>query len=122
MNGKIDFIGCFEGRYYIVDWKTNHLGYQISDYDAAAVQEAMSDNNYHLQYYIYLSALYKFLQIRLSGFNYEQHVGGVFYLFVRGMRRDSDHGVFYRRPQEAELRSFMELISREKIGEDLIGR
>jgi exodeoxyribonuclease V beta subunit len=114
MNGKIDFIGCFDGRFYIIDWKTNHLGYRTSDYDAAAVQEAMSDNNYHLQYYIYLSALYKFLQIRLPGFNYEQHVGGVFYLFVRGMRRDNDHGVFYRRPQEAELLSFMELISREK--------
>ncbi|MFN9588931.1 MAG: PD-(D/E)XK nuclease family protein, partial [Bacteroidota bacterium] len=78
MNGKIDFIGYHGGRYYIIDWKTNHLGYQTDDYGAVAVQEAMSNNNYHLQYFIYLSALYKFLQQRLPDFDYEQHIGGIY--------------------------------------------
>ncbi|MFM7358717.1 MAG: UvrD-helicase domain-containing protein [Sediminibacterium sp.] len=110
MNGKIDFIGYHEGRYYIVDWKTNHLGYQTDDYGAAALQEAMSNNNYHLQYFIYLSALYKFLQQRLPGFDYEQHIGGVYYLFVRGIRRKGEQGIFYRRPSQEELLAFMRVL------------
>jgi exodeoxyribonuclease V beta subunit len=112
MNGKIDFIGYQEGRYYIVDWKTNHLGYQIDDYGAAAVQEAMSNNNYHLQYFIYLSALYKFLQQRLPDFDYDQHIGGVYYLFVRGIRRKGEQGIFYRRPSEEELLAFMRVLGK----------
>jgi exodeoxyribonuclease V beta subunit len=112
MNGKIDFIGYQEGRYYIVDWKTNHLGYQIDDYGAAAVQEAMSNNNYHLQYFIYLSALYKFLQQRLPDFDYDQHIGGVYYLFVRGIRRKGEQGIFYRRPSHEELLAFMRVLGK----------
>lgn len=112
MNGKIDFIGYHEGMYYIVDWKTNHLGYQTDDYGAAAVQEAMSNNNYHLQYFIYLSALYKFLQQRLPDFEYDKHIGGVYYLFVRGIRRKGEQGIFYRRPSQEELLAFMGVLGK----------
>jgi exodeoxyribonuclease V beta subunit len=95
-----------------VDWKTNHLGYQTDDYGAAAVQEAMSNNNYHLQYFIYLSALYKFLQQRLPDFEYDKHIGGVYYLFVRGIRRKGEQGIFYRRPSQEELLAFMRVLGK----------
>ena len=114
MNGKIDFIGMLGNKFYIIDWKSNHLGNQLSDYAAAGLQEAMDSNNYHLQYYIYLAALYKFLSLRLPAFDYDQHIGGVYYLFVRGIRADADTGIFYRKPTKQQLTSFMEILDRKK--------
>ena len=112
LNGKIDFIGMLGDQFYIIDWKSNHLGNQLSDYTAAGLQEAMDSNNYHLQYYIYLSALYRFLKIRLPNFDYDQHIGGVYYLFVRGIRADADTGIFFRKPSRQALLNFMQILDR----------
>ncbi|MBU3743442.1 MAG: hypothetical protein FGM61_02695, partial [Sediminibacterium sp.] len=114
MNGKIDFIGMLDNKFYIIDWKSNHLGNQLSDYTAAGLQEAMDSNNYHLQYYIYLSALYKFLTMRLPNFDYEIHIGGVYYLFIRGIRSDADTGIFFRKPSKQALLNFMQILDRGK--------
>jgi exodeoxyribonuclease V beta subunit len=46
----------------------------------------MARNGYHLQYLLYAVALHRYLSLRLPGYRYEQHSGGVFYLFVRGVR------------------------------------
>lgn len=115
MNGKIDFIGMLENKFYIIDWKSNHLGNQIADYSAAGLQEAMDNNNYHLQYYIYLAALYKFLTLRMPNFDYDQHIGGVYYLFVRGIRSDAATGVFFRRPAKQQLINFMDILEKRKV-------
>lgn len=113
MNGKIDFIGMLGDKFYIIDWKSNHLGNQVSDYETANLQEAMDSNNYHLQYYIYLSALYKFLTMRLPNFDYDTHIGGVYYLFIRGIRSDADSGIFYRKPSKQALLNFMQILEKK---------
>ena len=65
----------------------------------------MRESGYPLQYLLYLVALHRYLSTRLPGYDYERHVGGVFYLFVRGidpaarMRR----GVYFDRPPAACL-------------------
>jgi exodeoxyribonuclease V beta subunit len=103
MNGKIDLFFMQNGRYYILDWKSNHLGYQIADYDESGVLQAMTDNNYHLQYTIYTLALKKFLQTRLTNFDYDEHFGGVIYLFLRGIRKTGNTGLFYHKPDHKQI-------------------
>jgi exodeoxyribonuclease V beta subunit len=111
MNGKIDFIGKQGEQFYLIDWKSNHLGYYAESYNQSALLEAMDANNYHLQYYIYLVALYKYLQSRLPDFDYDRHIGGVFYLFVRGIRSGASQGIFYRKPSHEQLLQFMQILT-----------
>lgn len=94
MNGSMDLFFEHDGKYYILDWKSNYLGDHVEDYAPELLVEAMNENNYHLQYHIYTLAAKRFLQSRLPDFDYERDFGGVLYLFVRGIRKDSVNGVF----------------------------
>ncbi len=98
MNGKIDLFFEQDGRYYILDWKSNYLGPSLEDYAPAALARAMNENNYHLQYLIYTLAAKKYLESRVEGFDYETQFGGVLYLFIRGMRAGSGNGVYAVKP------------------------
>ena len=111
MNGKMDLFFEYNGKYFILDWKSNYLGDSLADYDAASVWQAMSDNNYHLQYHIYTVAICKYLAIRIAGFNYETHFGGVIYLFVRGMRKGATTGVFFSKPDKAVIKALSNCLS-----------
>jgi exodeoxyribonuclease V beta subunit len=99
MNGKIDLFFEHEGKYYILDWKSNFLGDRLEDYGQDEVWAAMDENNYHLQYHIYASAVCKYLKMRKAYFNYETDFGGVFYLFLRGVRKDGNFGLFFHKPE-----------------------
>lgn len=99
MNGKIDLFFEHAGKYYILDWKSNFLGDRLEDYGQDEVWAAMDENNYHLQYHIYASAVCKYLKMRKADFNYETDFGGVFYLFLRGVRKDGNFGVFFHKPE-----------------------
>jgi exodeoxyribonuclease V beta subunit len=99
MNGKIDLFFEHAGKYYILDWKSNFLGDRVEDYSQENVWAAMDENNYHLQYHIYTSAACKYLKMRKPDFNYETEFGGVFYLFLRGIRNDGNDGVFFHKPE-----------------------
>jgi exodeoxyribonuclease V beta subunit len=103
MNGKVDLVFRHGGKYWILDWKSNHLGDRVEDYSLSRVREAMGQNNYHLQYHIYTVALRKHLRACLPDFDYERDFGGCIYLFVRGMRTDSDTGIFFHKPDVALL-------------------
>ena len=103
MNGFIDLFFEQEGRYYILDWKSNYLGNTTEHYAKENVEQAMVESNYHLQYLIYTVAVHKFLKNRLPNYDYKQHFGGVIYLFLRGVRNDADQqmqtGVFTTKPE-----------------------
>jgi exodeoxyribonuclease V beta subunit len=75
-----------DGRYWIVDWKSNHLGERREDYTGAALAAAMDHHLYALQALIYTVALHRYLSLRLPDYDYERHMGGALYLFVRGVR------------------------------------
>lgn len=100
MNGFVDLFFEYDGRYYILDWKSNYLGDRISDYESEGVLKAMENNNYHLQYLIYTVAAHQFLGSRIKNYDYNQHFGGVFYLFLRGLRKGKQSGVFSHRPSK----------------------
>jgi exodeoxyribonuclease V beta subunit len=109
MNGLIDLLFLHEGKYYILDWKSNYLGDNLEDYRAEKLAAAMNDNNYHLQYLLYTIAAKKYLRSRLGEqFDIEEHFGGVIYLFVRGLRKNLSYGIFTTIPS-AELIKKLEL-------------
>ena len=110
MNGKVDLIFRHAGKYWILDWKSNHLGDRTSDYSVSRVRESMTENNYHLQYHIYALALRRYLSTRLPDFDYDRDFGGCVYLFVRGMRVGGDTGIFFHKP-ERELLDRMEALT-----------
>ena len=102
LRGFIDLTVEHEGRWYILDYKSNWLGGKAEDYDGDRLEAAMSGHRYQLQYLIYLLALHRYLKIRLGGKNYayDRHIGGVFYLFLRGMNPAAgmSRGVWFDRP------------------------
>jgi exodeoxyribonuclease V beta subunit len=98
MTGFIDLIICHNSRYYILDYKSNYLGDDLTDYDITHLQHEILTNGYDLQYHLYTLALIQYLQKRIPEFNYETHFGGAAYLFVRGMRAGSSNGVWFHKP------------------------
>ncbi|NBX27189.1 MAG: hypothetical protein EBR55_02920 [Chitinophagia bacterium] len=110
MNGKIDLFFEHNQKFYILDWKSNFLGAHIDDYQSEQVSVAMEENNYHLQYLIYTIAVCRYLALRKPDFNYQKDFGGVIYLFVRGVRTNSQTGIFYHKPDEGLLNAVRAVI------------
>ncbi len=100
LKGFIDLIFEFQGRWYVVDYKSNFLGKRFSDYTGDRLTHAMAHHHYFLQYHIYATALHRFLAWRQPDYDYKTHFGGVYYLFIRGMSPETgpDCGVFRDRP------------------------
>src|SRR5262249_13004044 len=103
MRGFIDLVFEAEGRYWIADYKSNWLGRTLDDYRAERLPPVMARASYRLQYLIYIVVLHRLLRLRLPAYDYDAHVGGVFYLFLRGMTPDLGpaSGVFHDRPSRA---------------------
>jgi exodeoxyribonuclease V beta subunit len=85
LKGFIDLVFRFEDRFYLVDWKSNWLGNRVEDYGPAALAGEIRRRHYYFQYQLYTAALDRYLRLRLPGYRYEQHFGGVYYLFLRGI-------------------------------------
>ncbi|MEE9355285.1 MAG: exodeoxyribonuclease V subunit beta [Methylococcaceae bacterium] len=98
LKGFIDLIGCWQGRFYIIDYKSNWLGAHAADYEQFNLNAEISHHHYALQYLIYLVALHRYLKIRLPDYQYAKHIGGVYYLFLRGMSLDQATGIFFDLP------------------------
>jgi len=87
LTGRIDLVYEFAGRFYLVDYKSN----QLRDYGAEALDAAVRDSEYDLQYLLYSLALHRWLRFRLGAdYDIDQHLGGVRYLFCRGLDRQRD--------------------------------
>ncbi|MFM4823027.1 exodeoxyribonuclease V subunit beta [Aeromonas hydrophila] len=95
LKGFIDLVFEWQGRWYLLDYKSNHLGMSPADYSRPALEQAMAEHRYDLQYQLYSLALHRLLTLRLPGYDFEQHFGGLFYLFLRGMPQG---GIFHTRP------------------------
>ena len=108
LTGSIDLAFGGGGRYWILDWKTNKVNYRNnrpSDYTAAAVEELMRHNHYHLQLTLYLVALKRLLEQRLelsSGDGVYELLGGGIYYFLRGSD-GKERGIYRYLPSQAML-------------------
>ncbi|HSK26428.1 MAG TPA: UvrD-helicase domain-containing protein [Jiangellales bacterium] len=99
LTGSIDAVLRLRGaggepRYVVVDYKTNWLGgfgpagadpLTAWDYRPAALAQEMIRAHYPLQALLYAVALHRFLRWRQPSYDPGRHLGGVLYLFVRGM-------------------------------------
>lgn len=96
MTGLIDLTYHTDGRWYVLDYKSNRL----PRYDRATLEAAMSDSEYDLQALIYTLALHRWLRFRLGqDYDYARDFGGIRYLFCRGLdaSRDDSPGIHAQR-------------------------
>src|SRR5699024_6472788 len=103
LKGFIDLTFKFDGKYYILDYKTNYLGDSLADYSLPKLRQEMHTTLYDLQYHIYTIALHRYLADKIVGYSYETHFGGAFYLFLRGINCTGEEGIFFDRPEQQTI-------------------
>jgi exodeoxyribonuclease V beta subunit len=112
IKGFIDLMFEFEGKFYVADYKSNHLGDSYEDYHHTAMELAMTDHDYHLQAILYTLALHRWLKYKLPNYNYSTHIGGAYYLFIRGMSQTAPgSGVYFVLPQQSMIEELDDLFS-----------
>ncbi|WP_230661132.1 UvrD-helicase domain-containing protein [Psychrobacter sp. I-STPA10] len=116
LRGEIDLVYEQAGKYYIVDYKSNHLGNSLSNYNQTNLTNTMQHAGYWLQAAIYQLALHRYLKMRLKDYtgNEEKYLGGVEYLFLRGAT-DVPAEITEHEPQLASLGRIVWLIPIELI-------
>lgn len=119
LSGSIDAVLRIPGpRYVVVDYKTNLLrdaarpGIErlVAGYRPDALAAAMMDAHYPLQALLYSAALHRYLRWRQPGYNPDMHLGGIMYLFVRGMAGPGTEGVFEWHPPSALVVALSDLL------------
>ena len=123
MHGFIDLIFEHQGKYYICDYKSNHLGDNFNDYHGNLLQQDIAKHHYDLQYLIYALALHRYLEVTLDDYQPERDFGGVYYLYLRGMTDEAEHkgcGVFYRKISEVELLQLDVIFSGESFSDKFL--
>ncbi len=112
LKGFVDLVFKQNGRYYLVDYKSNFLGNRVDDYAEDGLQRAMLQHDYFLQYHLYVTALHRYLAYRLPNYDYDTHFGSVYYLFLRGMspRTGPMRGVFRDRPPGSLITALSDLM------------
>ena len=85
LTGFADLILQWDGRFHVLDYKTNWLGARLHDYTGASLDAAMAEHHYPLQALLYTVALHRYLRQRMDGYTAERHLGDSWYLFVRAI-------------------------------------
>lgn len=106
--GFIDLVFVHDGRYFVLDYKSNALGSTAGDYSAEAIAEAMAGHRYDLQYLCYVLALHRQLRVRLPDYDYDRDIGGVVYFFLRGLDGPA-RGVFSSKPSRQVIEAMDQL-------------
>ncbi len=96
LGGFIDLVFAWDGRYHVLDYKTNWLGISLADYSGAALDDAMRAHHYPLQALLYTVALHRYLRARLRGYEPARDLGGSWYLFVRALGFEPGSGLWRR--------------------------
>jgi exodeoxyribonuclease V beta subunit len=101
LTGAIDLVARYAGRWWLLDYKSNRLGARRADYGAEPMAREMAEAHYVLQYHLYAVALHRWLTLRVPGYDWDRHVGGACYVFLRGVGEGT--GVFLDRPPRARI-------------------
>jgi len=133
LTGSIDLVfraPAPGSQWFVVDYKSNRIdpggtGRCVPEaFGVASMTAEMARHDYFLQYHLYLVALHRILRWRLADYDYDRHIGGVYYLFFRGMvgpktERDGDavRGCWFDRPP----RSVIEALDRALASGDFEG-
>ncbi len=110
LRGTIDLLFEHEGRWWIVDYKSNDLGERDEDYRGASLLEAMLRGRYVLQYLLYAVAARRLLAGRGVPLG-DGWFGGAIDPFVRGVDpREPGRGLFIDRPPTGVIEAIDELL------------
>jgi exodeoxyribonuclease V beta subunit len=112
LSGSIDLAFAADGKFWIIDWKTNFLSENAADYSGQVLEEAMQKKHYKLQYLLYLAALKRHLKLRFGFENPYEHIGGAAYFFLRGVKAGSGRGIYFDRPDAAVIGCIDELLAK----------
>ncbi len=104
LRGFMDLVIHHQGRYWVLDYKSNALGSGDADYHGAALAQAMASHRYDVQACLYLLALHRLLKMRL-GEHYDpaRQLGGAVFYFVRGAANENTRGCYHLQPDTALL-------------------
>ena len=119
LKGFIDLTFEYQGQYFVLDYKSNYLGDSLADYSEQAMADAIVEHRYDFQYQLYTLALHRLLKSRLDDYDYEQHIGGVFYTFLRGMQGEHNAGSYFTKPKFELIDKLDKLLSGELSAEKL---
>lgn len=114
LKGFIDLVFEFEGKFYVLDYKTNtRVG--EGAYSPKELTKAMVELDFDVQGHLYSLALHQFFSVYMSEYDYDQHFGGYVYVFVRGLDPENPkNGVYYHRPDIRVISSLLdELLPQE---------
>ena len=107
MRGFMDLLFRADGKFWLVDWKTNAL----DGYEDAGMRASMAQHCYHLQYHLYTVAVDLFLKTRVRGYDYARDFGGVFYIFLRGVDpARPERAIFRDKPAPELVRALRETL------------
>jgi len=132
LTGSVDAVLRVGGRYLVVDYKTNWLGepggeLTAADYGRSRLVEAMLHSDYPLQALLYCVVLHRFLRWRQTDYSPQRHLGGVLYLYVRGMcgpqtpvTDGHPAGVFSWQPPAELIVALSDLLARDAPSETLV--
>ena len=111
--GFADLVFCHDGRYWVLDYKSNHLGPDGAAYSPQALEQAMLHHRYDVQAALYLLALHRLLRSRLgTAYAPRQHLGGALYYFLRGIDGPA-HGLHHVMPEPQLLQALDALLEEE---------
>lgn len=108
LTGIIDFVFEENNKIYIIDWKSSQLGSTLENYNQYNLREVMKKQLFTLQYYLYLLAVSYYAQLFQPQFDYTKDIGGVYYIFCRGITIDNTTttGIFFDKPNEKDFNNF----------------
>ncbi len=107
MKGFIDMVFERDGKFHIVDWKSNYLE---QGYDQDSIRESMLSSLYPLQYLIYTVALDAYLQERVVNYHYDTHFGGVYYVYLREFGKGPGHSVYFSKPKTETITNLRNIL------------
>ena len=110
LTGVVDLAFQHDSRWYLVDWKSNQLGRDAAHYERAELEREMFASHYVLQYHLYITALHRFLKLRVKDYDYDTHMGGAWYAFLRGID-GAGRGWFHDRPPRALITALEALMT-----------
>ena len=111
LTGSMDLVLQHDGRYWVVDYKSNKL----PSYDPNSLQDAVLHKRYDVQYVLYTLALHRLLKVRLPDYDYAKHIGGAVYLFLRGIDQ-AGAGVHAHKPPQALIETLDALFALKSNG------
>ncbi|MFC0170099.1 exodeoxyribonuclease V subunit beta [Pseudoduganella danionis] len=119
LKGFADLVFEHEGRYWVLDYKSNALGGSDASYHTAALVTAMAEHRYDIQGAIYLLALHRLLQSRLGArYDAARHLGGTLFLFLRGIANEHTRGCYLITPDPGLLDGLDLLLEAPALAQD----